>query len=433
LREITFIKQCNNSILTPKITKREVITTDFEFTKEEKMFKDGIREFLEKEFASVADERDKKGPLTKEEAIDIMKKFKKIGVALDPESAKALFGEDPVIFGIMAEEVGRVWTSLLPLFGMGSIPAIFVPLASEETQKRLIPKLERAEFIGCFAETEPEAGCDTSNLQTTAKLEGDYYVINGRKTWISNGTIADAAFVGAKDLNTGAESFFLVEKDTSPFDTNELHKIGWRAAPTAEMFFEDCKVPKENEMNFMMSKAFTNPKLRELLPLSEGMMNLLGQMSPFTALMTLPRAGMGLASIGIAQAAFEASVKYAKERVQFGKPIGKFQLIQEMLYNMSVLIETGRLLGYKAINAITTGSPEARRLSSMAKVYGGEAAVRATYDAMQIHGGLGLSDESPLERYYRDARMMTIPDGPSEIMKLIAGYSILGKGFSAYT
>jgi alkylation response protein AidB-like acyl-CoA dehydrogenase len=104
-----------------------------------------------------------------------------------------------------------------------------------------------------------------------------------------------------------------------------------------------------------------------------------------------------------------------------------------MLYHMNVLIETGRLLGYKAIDAIAKGSPEARRLSSMAKVYGGEAAIKVTYDAMQIHGGLGVSDEAPLERYYRDARMMTIPDGTSEIMKLITGYSILGKGFSAYT
>jgi alkylation response protein AidB-like acyl-CoA dehydrogenase len=405
---------------------------DFEFTQEEKMFRESLQEFLKKEFASIADERDKKGPFTKEEAIDIMKKFKKIGIGLDPESAKAIFAEDPTMFGIMAEEVGKVWASILPLFGMSSIPAMFVPLASDETQDRLMPKLERAEFIGCFAETEPEAGCDTSNLKTTAKLEGAYYIINGNKTWISNASIADAAFVGAKDLTTDAESFFLVEREVSPFETNELHKIGWKAAPTSEMFLVDCKVPKDNEMNFMMGRAMSDPKLMELLPLSEGMLRLFGQMAPFTALMTLPRAGMGLTSIGIAEAAFEAAVKYAKERVQFGKPIGKFQLIQEMLYHMNVLIETGRLLGYKAIDAISKGSPEARRLSSMAKVYGGEAAVKVTYDAMQIHGGLGLSDEMPLERYYRDARMMTIPDGTSEIMKLITGYTILGKGFSAY-
>ena len=402
---------------------------DFEFTKEEKMFRDSMREFLEKEFAPIADERDRKGPFSKEEAIDVMKKFKKVGVAFDPQSAKALFAEDPIIYGIVTEEVGRVWASLIPIFGMTALPAMYIPLASEETQDRLMPKLERAELIGCFAETEPEAGCDTSDLKTTARLEGDHYVINGTKTWISNATIADVAYVGAKDLGTGTETFFLVEKDVSPFDTNELHKIGWNAAPTGEMFFEDCKVTRENEMSVMMGKAFSDPKLMELLPISEGMLRLFSQMSPFTALMTLPRCGMGLASIGIAQAAFEASVKHAKERVQFGKPLGKFQLIQEMLYNMNVLIETGRLLGYKAIDAIAKGSNEARRLSSMAKVYGGEAAVKVTYDAMQIHGGSGLSDELPLERYYRDARMMTIPDGTSEMMKLVTGYTILGKGF----
>ena len=405
---------------------------DFEFTQEEKMFRDSLREFLQKEFAPIVDERDKKGPFTKEEAVDILKKFKKVGIGLDPESLRIVFAEDPMLFGIFAEEVGRVWVSLLPLFGMSSIPAMFVPLASDETQDRLMPKLERSEFIGCFAETEPEAGCDTSNIKTTARFEGDYYIINGTKTWISNGSIADVAFVGAKDSVTNMETFFLVEREVSPFETNELHKIGWRAAPTAEMFFVDCRVSKENELNAMMAKAMSDPELMKKLPISKGMMRLFSQMAPFTALMTLPRAAMGLAAIGIAEAAFEASVKYAKERVQFGKPIGKFQLIQEMLYNMNVLIETGRLLGYKAIYAISKGSPEARRLSSMAKVYCGEAAVKVTYDAIQIHGGLGLSDEMPLERYYRDARMMTIPDGTSEIMKLITGYTILGKGFAAY-
>ena len=406
---------------------------NFEFTEDQRMFREGIREFLQKEFSPIADERDKKGPFTKEEAIDIMRKFKKTGVAFDPESAKALYAEDPMLYGILSEEVGRVWMSLLPIIGMTGLPAIFIPLASEDTKERLIPKLERAELIGCFAETEPEAGCDTSDLKTTAKLEEDEYLINGTKTWISNATIADVAYVGAKDLSTGSETFFLIEKETSPFDTNELHKIGWNAAPTGEMFFEDCRVPKDNEMNAMMGKAFSDPELMELLPMSKGMTRLFGHMSPFTALMTLPRCSMALASIGIAQAAFEASVKHSKERVQFGKPIGKFQLIQEMLYRMNVLIETGRLLGYKAIEAIAKGSVEARRLSSMAKVYGGEAAVEVTYNAVQIHGGSGLSDELPLERYYRDARMMTIPDGTSEMMKLITGYTLLGKGFSAYT
>ena len=399
---------------------------DFEFTEEQRMFRDTLREFLEKEFGPIVDKRDKQGPLTREESIDVMKKFKKVGISIDPEGIKMLIY--PMIFGLIAEEVGRVWPSLLPLLGMGAIPAIFVPAASDDVKSRLLPRLEKGEFIGCFAETEPEAGCDTSNLSTTATLDGDQYIINGRKTWISNATVADTAFVGVKDVQTGTPTFILVEKEISPWETSELHKIGWKASPTGEMFFDNCKVPKENEMSVLVQNAFA----AGTLPLPEGFMKLLTTMTPTTAMLTIPRAGMGLASVGIAQAAFEASVKYSKERVQFGKPIGKFQLIQEMLYEMNVLIETARLLGYKAIDLIIRGHPEARRFSAMAKVYGAEAAVKATYNAIQIHGGTGLSDEMPLERYFRDARMMTVPDGTSEIMKLITGYTILGKGFSAY-
>ncbi|HPU02106.1 MAG TPA: acyl-CoA dehydrogenase family protein [Bacillota bacterium] len=399
---------------------------NFRFTEEQEMFRQSLRDLLEKEFAPIVDERDRKGPLTREEAIEVMKKLKRVGVGLDPESIEDLL--DPVLFGIIAEEIGRVWPSLLPLLGMGAIPAIFVPAASEEVRSRLLPRLERGEFIGCFAETEPEAGCDTSNLATTARLEGDYYIVNGTKSWISNATIADTAFVGVKDAATGNHTFLLVEKEITPFEATESPKMGWKASPTGEMFFDECKVPRENELSVLLEKAFASGTMK----LPAGFLKLLTSMTPVTAMLTIPRAGMGLASVGIAQAAFEASVKYARERVQFGRPIGKFQLIQEMLYEMNVLIETARLLGYKAMSLIVEGDPEARKYSAMAKIYGGEAAIRVTNLAIQIHGGMGISEEMPLERYYRDARMMTIPDGTSEIMKLITGYSILGKGFSAY-
>lgn len=405
---------------------------DFEFTEQERMYRDSLRDFLDREIAPIVDKMDAKGPLTREEAIDVMKKFRKVGVGLDPENARNFVGS-PMIFGIFAEEVGRVWASILPLFGMGALPAIFVPLASEDVRSRIMPRLERGEFIGCFAESEPEAGCDTSKLKTTARLKGNEYIVNGAKTWISNATIADTAFVGVTNAETGSQTFLLMEKEVSPWQTNELHKIGWNASPTGEMFFEDCRVPKENEMGALMANALKlGPKLKEVLPVSDGFMALLGTMEPFTAMMTLPRAGMALASVGIAQAALDASLNYAKERKQFGKPIGKFQLIQEMLYEMAVSIETARLLGYKAVDLIVKGHPDARRFSSMAKVYAGEACIKATYKAMQIHGGAGLSTEMPLERYFRDARMMTVPDGTSEIMKLVTGYTLLGKGFSAY-
>ena len=400
---------------------------DFNLSEEHKMFQKSLRDLLEKEFLPIVDERDRKGPLTKEEAIDVMKKLKKVGVGLDPDSIEDLL--DPIMFGIIAEEIGRVWPSILTLFGMGAIPAIFIPAASESVKSRLMPKIESGEFIGCFAETEPDAGCDTSNVKTTAKLEGDYYILNGNKSWISNASVADAAFVGAKNADTGESMFILVEKEVSPFDVSESHKIGWKASPTGEIFFSDCKVPKENELSSLLENAFATGALK----IPDGLMKMLTTMTPVTAMLTIPRAGMGLSSVGIAQAAYEASVKYAKERVQFGKPIGKFQLIQEMLYDMSVLIETARLLGYKAMTLIVEGHPDARKFSAMAKIYGGTAAQQVTDKAIQIHGGMGLSEEMPIERYFRDARVMTIPDGTSEMMKLITGYSILGKGFSAYS
>ena len=400
---------------------------DFEFTEEQRMFRDGLRDFMQREYAPIVDKRDREGPFTREEEIEINKKFQTLGIGLDPESIKALL--DPVLFAIISEEVSKVWPSLLPLSGMGAIPALFIPLASDDMKGRLLPRLESGEFVGAFAETEPEAGCDTRDIQTTAKLDGDYYIVNGTKTWISNAVTCDTAFVGVKDPQTGAQTFLLIEKEISPWETSPLHKIGWNASDTGEMFFDNCKVPKENEMGAIMKSAFEKG---QTLPVSGGYMKLLTTMTPTSALLTLPRAGMGLMSVGIAQAAFEASVNYAKERVTFGKPIGRHQLIQNMLYEMNLLIETARLLGYKAVDAINRGDPDARRLSSMAKVYGGESAVKVTYHAIQIHGANGLSQELPLERYFRDARMMVVPDGTSEMMKLITGYTILGKGFSAY-
>jgi len=400
---------------------------DFDLTEEQRMFRDALRDFMQREYGPIVDKRDREGPFTREEEIEINKKFQAIGIGIDPENMKAYL--DPTLFGIMSEEMSKVWASLTPLLGMGAIPAIYVPLASDDMKSRVLPRLEKGEFVGAFAETEPEAGCDTRDIQTTAKLEGDYYIVNGTKTWISNAVTCDTAFVGVKDPETGAQTFLLIEKEVSPWETSPLHKIGWNASDTGEMFFDNCKVPKENEMGAILKSAFEKG---QTLPISEGFMKLFTTLTPTTALLTLPRAGMGLMSVGIAQAAFEASVKYAKERITFGKPIGKHQLIQNMLYEMNLLIETARLLGYKAIDTISKGDPDARRLSSMAKVYGGESAVKVTYHAIQIHGANGLSQELPLERYFRDARMQVVPDGTSEMMKLISGYTILGKGFSAY-
>ena len=405
---------------------------DFEFDEDQNMFRESIREFLEKEISPLVDEQEKKGPMTKEEAIAVFKKFKKVGIALDLESIKEL-AADPVTIGIMAEEMSRVWPSATAIIGL-SFPAALISFASEEMMGGLLPKVKRNELIGCYAITEPEAGSDNRAMQTTAVLDGDEYVVNGSKTWISNGPIADICMLVCNDENK-ERIFLLVDKEASPFDTGELHKLGWRADPTGELFFDDCRVPKENNVMEMVGNFIAEPdRLAELtgeLDVSK-YMGIIGGMSPENIIFAFLRSGMALMSAGISQAALDDSIKYVKERTQFGRPIGKFQLIQEMLYNMTVLTESSRLLGYRALTLALSGSPKSRLASSLAKGYACDAAVKVTYDAIQIHGGNGLSDEYPLERYFRDARMLTIPDGTAEIQKLIVGRELLGKGFSAY-
>lgn len=411
---------------------------DFGFSESERMFRESFREFLEKEIAPLVDAQEKRGPMTKEEAVDLLKRFKKVGIGFDLGSLKEL-GTDPVTVGIMVEEMFRVWPSAAGLVGL-TFPAALVYLGPEDMRRRWIPRLERNEVIGCYAITEPEAGSDNRAMRTTAVLDGDEYVVNGTKTWISNAPVADICLLVAND-QSGERIFLLVEKEVSPFETSHLHKLGWRAAPTGEIYFDNCRVPRENNVMEMVTRTLSDPSRLQELGVefdpsrlqSSGLFGMMRRMSPENIIFAFLRSGMALAAAGISQAALDASIKFARERVQFGKPIGRFQLIQEMLYNMAALTETSRLLGYKAIWAVVHGDPQARILSSLAKGYACEAAVKVTYDAIQIHGGMGLSDEYPLERYFRDARMLTIPDGTSEIQKLIVGRELLGQGFSAYT
>ncbi|MGQ9475623.1 MAG: acyl-CoA dehydrogenase family protein [Actinomycetota bacterium] len=410
---------------------------DFEFDESQRMFRENLRDFLESEIAPLVEPQEKKGPMDREEAVELLRKFRKVGVGFDLESLREL-GSDPVCVGILAEEMFRVWPSAAGLVGL-TFPAALVHLGPDEMRKRWLPRLERNEVIGCYAITEPEAGSDNRAMRTTAVLDGDFYVVNGTKTWISNAPVADICLLVAND-ERGNRVFLLVEKEVSPFQTGNLHKLGWRAAPTGEIYFDNCRVPRENNVLEMIQKTVSDPgRLKELgveidpsRLQGSAFMAVLGRMSPENIIFAFLRSGMALAAAGISQAALDASIKFARERVQFGKPIGRFQLIQEMLYNMAALTETSRLLGYRALWAATHGDPQARMLSSLAKGYACDAAVKVTYDAIQIHGGVGLSNEYPLERYFRDARMLTIPDGTTEIQKLIVGRELLGPGFSAY-
>jgi len=324
---------------------------------------------------------------------------------------------DSVMNGILTEELSRVWPSLAATMFIASQGAGLALSGPEEMRKRLLPRIAEGEVIGCAAITEPNAGSNAAAIETTAVLDGDEYVINGTKTWISNGSIADVVSVLCvtdKSLGRLGINTILVEKEVSPFETRELHKIGWKAFPTAELSFADCRVPKEN----YRGAAASTERQTTSRPARSGYQ---ATMAGFESARSL----MAAQAVGICQAAVDASIKYAQERVQFGRPIGSFQLVQEMIADMITETEASRLLAYRALQLIGKGV-RARMESSVAKAYACEAAVRVTSKAVQVHGAVGLSEEYPVERYFRDARMFTIPDGTTQIQKLIIGREAIG-------
>ena len=379
---------------------------DFDLTEEQKMLKANVRNFLEKEIVPIVDEQEKKGPLDKETAVSLIQQLMPFGYLIGflPEEYGGLV-LDYKTNGILVEELARAWGSLA---GTLFIAAAFWWLLNEagnpEQKERLLPRASAGDYIGCLAITEPNAGSDVASVETTAILDGENYIINGTKTWISNGSIADAAFILAttdKSLGPLGMSFFIVERDVSPFAARELHKLGLRSFPTSELSFDDCPVPKANQLDPGSGYERT------------------------MAFFDVSRAMVGANSTGIAQAAVDASIKYAQDRTQFGRQLGSFQMIQEMLVDMIAETEAGRLLSFRALDLMDKGE-KSRWQSSLAKAYATEAAVRTTSKAIQIHGAMGLSEEYPVERYFRDARTLTIPDGTTQMQKLIVGRDTLG-------
>jgi len=379
---------------------------DFEFTEEQRMLKANVRNFLDKEIVPVVDQYEKKGALDKEATVSFIRQLMPFGymVGFLPEQ----YGGSLLDFktnGILLEELAGAWAGLAgTVFIAAGFWSLLHQVGPPKLKEQLLPLAASGDYIGCLAITEPNVGSDVAAVETTAVLDGDDYVLNGTKTWISNGSIADAAFVLAtqdKSLGALGMTFFVVERKTSPFTARELHKLGLRAFPTAELAFNDCRVPKANLLDpgsgFQQTMMFFD--------VSRGM--------------------VGMMVTGIAQAAIDASIKYARDRVQFGRPIASFQMIQEMIVDMAAETEAGRLLSLRALDVLDKGQ-KARWQASLAKAFATEAAVRTTSKAIQIHGAMGLSDEYPVERYFRDARSLTIPDGTTQMQKLIVGRDLIG-------
>jgi len=279
---------------------------------------------------------------------------------------------------------------------------------SEAQKEAWLVPLAKGERFGAWAITEPEAGSDAGNLQTTARLDGDEWVLNGQKRFISNGNLADFVQVYAREPGSKRHegiSLFMVPKDTRGFKVTHVEtktKLGLRASPTADLAFEDCRVPKEN----LIGKRGDgwNQAMR---PLNSG------------------RIGIAAGAVGVARAALEAATKYAKERKAFGRPIGDFQLIREMIAQSAVEIDAARPLTRRAAHMRDLCLDNTMEVS-MAKLYGAQMAQRVTDWAIQVHGGYGFSGDFDVERYYRDARILGLYEGTNEIQKLIVADRILG-------
>jgi len=371
---------------------------DFSLSDEQKLFQKTIREFCEREIKPIADKIDKE-EYSSEDLYKKMGQMGLMGMTVPQKYGGA--GIDRISYMIALEEISRVSGSVgLTVEAHNSLGIGHIyEHGTEEQRKKYLPKLCSGQGFAAWALTEPNAGSDAAAAQTTAVLDKDEWVINGAKQFITSGDIADVIVVMAMtDKSKGAKgiSAIIVEKDTPGFKVGQLEdKLGLRGSHTAQLFFEDCRVPKENL-------------------LGEKGMGFIGAMN----ILDRGRTAIGAMSVGIARAALEDAIEYAKQRQQFGRPISKFQAIQWMIADMATEIDAARLLVYRAAY-MEDQNIRFTKEASMAKLFASEMAMRATRKAIQIFGGYGYTTEYPVERYFRDIKLCEIGEGTSEVQRLV--------------
>lgn len=371
---------------------------NFQLSEEHEMIRKMVRDFAQNEVAPTAAERDE------EERFDmsIFKQMAELGLTGIPWPEQyGGIGSDYLAYCIAVEELSRVCASTgVTLSAHTSLAGwpIFTFGTEEQKQKYLKP-MAQGEKIGAYGLTEPSSGSDAGAMKTTARLEGDHYILNGSKIFITNGGIADFyvvfALTNPEEKQRGT-SAFIVEKDFPGFSVGKKEKkLGIRSSPTTEIIFEECRVPKEN-----------------LLGAEEEGFKI--------AMMTLDggRNGIAAQAVGIAQGALDAATAYAKEREQFGRPIATQQGIGFKLADMATDVEAARLLTYQAAWLESQGLPYGKE-SAMSKLFAGDAAMRVTTEAVQIYGGYGYTKDYPVERFMRDAKITQIYEGTQEIQRLV--------------
>jgi hypothetical protein len=378
---------------------------DFNLTGEQQLLKKTVRDFAEAELRPHSREWDEKQEFPRE-VFGKLAELGLMGVAWPTEYGGS--GMSTLDWAVVMEELSRVDAGVaLSLAAHHSLASAHIFLAgSEEQKKTYLTPLASGEKIGCWGLTENSAGSDAGGTRTTAVRDGSNWLLNGSKTFITNGRIADTAVVMAvTDKTKGKKgiSAFVVERGTKGFRSGKKEdKLGVRCSDTSELIFEDCRIPSANLLGV------------------EGM-------GFIDTLRILDRGRIGIAafSLGIAQASLEASMKYALERKQFGHPIADFQAIQFKIAEMATHVAASRLLTWRAATLRDEGREHTAE-SSMAKLFAGEAAVEIALDAIQIHGGYGYTKDYPVERYLRDAKLGTIGEGTSEVQRLVIARQLLG-------
>lgn len=371
---------------------------NFKLSEEHEMIRKMVRDFARNEVAPTAAERDEEERFD----MDLFKKMAELGLTGIPWPEEyGGIGSDYLAYCIAVEELSRVCASTgVTLSAHTSLAGWPVyKFGTEEQKQKYLRPMAQGEKIGAYGLTEPGSGSDAGGMKTTARLEGDHYVLNGSKIFITNGGIADTYIVFAltdPSQRQRGTSAFIVEAGFEGFSVGKKEKkLGIRSSPTTEIVFEDCKVPKEN----MLGNEGDGFKI---------------------AMMTLDggRNGIAAQAVGIAQGALDASVEYAKEREQFGKPIAANQGISFKIADMATSIEASRLLTYQAAWLESEGLPYGKE-SAMSKLMAGDTAMKVTTEAVQIFGGYGYTKDYPVERYMRDAKITQIYEGTQEIQRLV--------------
>jgi butyryl-CoA dehydrogenase len=377
---------------------------DYFLTEEQQMIRDLAMQIAEEKIVPIRAELDETGEFPWE-VIKVLAQSDMFGLFI-PEQYGGL-GKGCLELCLAVEELSKACVGISTSYAanaLGSFPILF--FGTDEQKNKYLPDIAAGKKLVAFGLTEANAGSDAGGIQTTARLEGNEYVLNGTKQWITNGSVAEIyTIIAITDKAKGARgaSAFIVEKGTPGFSFGKKeNKMGIRASITTELVFDNCRIPKEN----LISR--------------DGM-------GFIVAMKTLDasRTGVGSQGLGVAQGAFDEAVKFARQRVQFGHPIISFQAIQHMLADMAIEIEAARALIYSVARFIDSGAKDVSRESAMAKTYATDVGMRVTTNALQIMGGSGYMKEYPLEKMMRDAKILQIYEGTNQIQRNVIGQAII--------